>query len=203
MADHPDLKTLRRSGACLMAAAIHALWPQAAFGCGSTTGIGFFYDVDLPEPLKASDLELIERRIDEMRAVRLPFERLDLPIGDAIRLMERLGQTYKVELLRLLETGGRAAVAKAVGDAEAVGTCAEGDSALVTSLSDGRLRRSLRRAAAHAFRPSGPHPVAKHRRSLLAWRPRPPPAPAHPCALLFQPIGAGRRDRAPAGSGRA
>jgi threonyl-tRNA synthetase len=128
MADHPDLKTLRRSGACLMAAAIHASWPQAAFGCGSTTGIGFFYDVDLPEPLKASDLELIERRIDEMRRSNLLFERLDLPLDDAIRLMERLGQAYKVEFLQLRETGGRAAVAKAVGDAEAVGACAEGDS---------------------------------------------------------------------------
>jgi threonyl-tRNA synthetase len=132
MADHPDLKTLRRSGACLMAAAIQASWPQAAFGCGSTTGIGFCYDVDLPEPLKASDLELIERRIDEMRQSNLRFERLEMPIDDAIRLMERLGQTYKVELLRLLESGGGAAVAKAVGDTEAVGACAEADSALVT-----------------------------------------------------------------------
>jgi threonyl-tRNA synthetase len=97
MADHPQIKTLRRSGARLMAAAIHALWPQAAFGCGSITEIGFFYDVDLQEPLKASDLELIERRIDEMRELHLPFERVDLPIDEAIKLMERLGQTHKVE----------------------------------------------------------------------------------------------------------
>jgi threonyl-tRNA synthetase len=131
MADYPDLKTLRRSGACLMAAAIRSSWPQAAFGCGSVTEIGFFYDVDLPEPLKASDLALIERRIGEMRELNLPFERVDVPIDDAIRLMERLGQTYKVELLQLLKAGGSAAVANAVGEEEAVGVCAEGGSALV------------------------------------------------------------------------
>jgi threonyl-tRNA synthetase len=130
MADYPDLKMLRRSGAYLMAAAIRSSWPQAAFGCGSATETGFFYDVDLPEPLKASDLELIERRIDEIRELNLRFERLDVPVDDAIRLMERLCQTYKVELLQLLKVGGSAA--KAVGDGEAVEVWADGGSALVT-----------------------------------------------------------------------
>jgi threonyl-tRNA synthetase len=131
MADHPEIKTLRRSGACLMAAAVHASWPQAAFGCGSVTEIGFFYDVDLQEPLKASDLELIERRIDEMRELNLPFEQVDVPIDDAIRLMEQRGQTYKVELLQLLKNGDNAAVAQAVGDEDALGLCVKGGSALV------------------------------------------------------------------------
>src|SRR5450432_227483 len=80
MADHPDLKVLRRSGACLIAAAIHSLWPQAVFGCGSATEIGFYRDVEMPEPLKASDLELVERRIDEMRELNLRFERVEVPV---------------------------------------------------------------------------------------------------------------------------
>ena len=115
-----------------MAAAIHSSWRQAAFGCASATEIGFFYDVDLPEPLKLSDLELIERRIDEMRELNLPFERADVPIDEAIRLMERLGQPYKVELLQLLKMGGSAAVAKVAGEEDAVEIRAEGGSALVT-----------------------------------------------------------------------
>ena len=131
MADDQDFEILRRSGACLMAAAIHASWPQAAFGCGSATEVGFFCDVDLPEPLKASDLELIERRIDEMRALNLPFERFDMPIGDAIGLMEQLGQPYKVELLQLLKTQGSAVLAKAVGDEDVAEVCAEGGNAPV------------------------------------------------------------------------
>lgn len=132
MAEHPDLKTLRRSGAYLMAAAIQASWPQAAFGSGSITEIGFFYDVDLPEPLKASDLELIERRIAEMRESNLLFERVEVPIDDAIRLMDRLRQPYKVELLQLLKMGGSAIAAKAAGDEEAIELREEGGEALVT-----------------------------------------------------------------------
>jgi threonyl-tRNA synthetase len=131
MAPYPHIETMRRSGAYLMAAAIHSLWPQAAFGSKSVTEIGFFCDVDLPTPLKASDLELIEHRIDELRDSHLPFERQDVPIDEAISLMERLGQPYKVELLQLLKMDGGAAAAKAVRDENAVDGRAESKCAVV------------------------------------------------------------------------
>jgi len=125
------IEKLRHSGAHVMAAAIQSLWPQAAFGCGSPTDVGFFCDVGLPTPLKASDLELVERRIDELRESQLPFEHEHVSIEDAISLMQRLSQPYKVELLQLLKIDGRAAVMKAVGW-HAVEVSAEGGRALVT-----------------------------------------------------------------------
>jgi threonyl-tRNA synthetase len=115
-----------------MAAAIQSLWPQAAFGCGSVTEVGFFCDVDVSTPLKSSDLVLVERRIDELREAHLPFEREEMPIEDAISLMQRLGQSYKVELLNLLKMGGESAVTKAVGGWHAVEVNAEGGRVLVT-----------------------------------------------------------------------
>jgi threonyl-tRNA synthetase len=126
------IETVRRSGAHLTAAAIKSLWPQAAFGCGLVTEVGFFCDVDLPTALKASDLGLVERRIGQLRDSHLPFEREDVPIDDAISLMQRLDQPYKVEILQLLKTDGADAVTKAVGGRHVVEAIAKGGRNLVT-----------------------------------------------------------------------
>lgn len=80
---------------------------------------------------EASDLELVERRIDELRVSQLPFEHEHVSIEDAISLMQRLSQPYKVELLQLLKSDGRAAVTKAVGW-HVVEVGAEGGRAMVT-----------------------------------------------------------------------
>jgi threonyl-tRNA synthetase len=123
---------LRRSAALLTAAAIKSLWPRVAFGCGSLTETGFFCDVDLSTPLKSSDLGLIERRIGQLRDSHLTFEREDVPIDDAISLMQRLGQPCKVEFLKLLTTDSPELVTKAVGAYHAVELGAQGGRALVT-----------------------------------------------------------------------
>jgi threonyl-tRNA synthetase len=104
-----------------MAAAIHQLWPQAKFGVGPAIDNGFFYDVELPETLKLEDLEKIELAMRQLKNKKVPFERIELPIDDAIALMDKLGQRYKVELLGLLKERGSTAVAKDTGDDDAVG----------------------------------------------------------------------------------
>jgi threonyl-tRNA synthetase len=128
-----ELERMRHSAAHLMAAAVHAIWPGARFGVGPAVENGFYYDLDLPESLTQKDLERIEKKMRELKNKNLPYERVEMPVDDAIAEMERLGQTYKVELLKLLKEKGSTAVARETGDDDAVGA-SENGGALTISL---------------------------------------------------------------------
>src|SRR5215469_269535 len=125
------LHRMRHSCAHVMAAAVHALWPNARFGVGPAIANGFFYDIALDHELKLEDLPRIEEKMREIKKAKLPFERIELPIDDAIEFMAKHGQPFKVELLNLLKTQGSTAVARETGDEDAVDASASG----VTSVS--------------------------------------------------------------------
>lgn len=127
----PDVYAMRHSCAHLMAAAIRELYPEAKFGVGPPTATGFYYDIDLPEPLKLDDLQKIEQMMRKLRKKKLRFDRRELPIEDAIGFMREHHQDYKVELLQLLRDRGTTAIAKETGDDTAV----DGDQSGVDSVS--------------------------------------------------------------------
>jgi len=112
------IETIRHSTAHLMAAAINRLYEGVRFGVGPAIKNGFYYDVRLPdgETLTEDDLIKIEKEMQRMKQEKIPYERSELPIDDAIKLMRDKGQTYKVELLELLKTKGTTAVSKPVDD---------------------------------------------------------------------------------------
>ncbi|GGE47132.1 threonine--tRNA ligase [Marinicauda pacifica] len=114
------IDTKRHSAAHLMAAAVKDIWPNARFGVGPATATGFFYDIALDETLTPDDLQTIEKRMKEMRKKKLPFERVDLPVEQAIGYMKEQGQDFKVELLELLRDKGSTAIAKETGDESVV-----------------------------------------------------------------------------------
>ena len=60
------LSTLRHSVAHLMASAVQKLHPGVQFGFGPSIEHGFYYDLDLPEPLTEKELSKIEK---EMRRI--------------------------------------------------------------------------------------------------------------------------------------
>jgi threonyl-tRNA synthetase len=102
----PSIEIQRHSCAHVMAAAIYSLWPNSRFGVGPITEDGFYYDIELEFPLKESDLELIQDRMEELKKAYIPFERLEWPIDQAISYMEKHDQAYKVELMELLKKKG-------------------------------------------------------------------------------------------------
>jgi threonyl-tRNA synthetase len=116
-----DTERMRHSAAHLMAAAVQAIWPDAKFGVGPAIKNGFYYDLGLPVALTPADLTKIEQKMRELKNKKLPFERVELPVDEAIEEMRRLGQSYKVELLALLKERGTTAVVEETGDADAVG----------------------------------------------------------------------------------
>jgi threonyl-tRNA synthetase len=129
-----ELERMRHSTSHLMAAAVQAIWPDAKFGVGPAIENGFFYDIDLPISLTPKDLERIDQKMREIKNKKVPFERVEMPIDDAISEMERRDQKYKVELLKLLKEKGSTAVARETGDDDAVGTMEETTGVLKVSL---------------------------------------------------------------------
>ncbi|HEU5298022.1 MAG TPA: threonine--tRNA ligase [bacterium] len=88
------------SSSHLMAQAVKELFPEAKLAIGPPIEQGFYYDIDIGRPFGPEDLERIEARMRELAAKDQPIERVELPRDEAIRMYERSGEKYKVELLR-------------------------------------------------------------------------------------------------------
>ena len=69
------LALVRHSTAHLLAAAVTSLFPGAQCGIGPATDEGFFYDFVVERPFLPEDLERIEKKMRELAADDLPYER--------------------------------------------------------------------------------------------------------------------------------
>ncbi len=100
--DPEGLEVYRHSAAHLMAQAVKRLYPDVKLGIGPVIENGFYYDMDLPQPLTADDLPRIEQ---EMRAIAKedhPIKRRVVSREEALRIYEEIGDTLKLELIREL-----------------------------------------------------------------------------------------------------
>lgn len=101
-----DVETMRHSAAHVMAAAVERLFPGTKLGVGPTVEHGFYYDMDVPQPLTPDDLGRIEEEMRRIVQAQEPFIREEEPMDQAIERFRALGQDYKVELLRDLRERG-------------------------------------------------------------------------------------------------
>jgi len=109
-ADFDAVDAMRHSTAHVLAAAVMEMFPDAKLGVGPVIEHGFFYDVKVPKPLLALDLQKLEARMAKIVQRGPEFVREEMPIDDAIALFKSMGQDYKVELLNDLKTRGTTAV---------------------------------------------------------------------------------------------
>ncbi|MEO8096328.1 MAG: threonine--tRNA ligase [Acidobacteriota bacterium] len=73
---NPDaLEVYRHSTAHLLAAAVLELFPETKLGIGPPIDTGFYYDFQRPEAFTPDDLEKIEKKMWEIQARDLPYER--------------------------------------------------------------------------------------------------------------------------------
>ena len=93
------LPLYRHSTAHLMAAAVTNLFPGAQCGIGPATDEGFFYDFIVDRPFVPEDLEVIERKMKELSAADLPYERQMWPRDEAKRFFAQKGEPLKVQLI--------------------------------------------------------------------------------------------------------
>ena len=94
---------LRHSTAHVMAQAVKTIFPTAKCWVGPATKDGFYYDFDFKTPITNADLVVIE---DEMnKIIKADFEIIwrQIPKAEAIGIMKRAGEPYKVELIESFE----------------------------------------------------------------------------------------------------
>lgn len=83
-----------------MAQAVKELWPDTKLGIGPSIEDGFYYDFDKKEPFTPEDLEKVESRMQEIIKSNLAFKREELNKSEAVKLFEKAGETYKLDLLK-------------------------------------------------------------------------------------------------------
>jgi len=97
------LEVLRHSTSHLMAQAITRLYPDAKFGVGPAIKDGFYYDILTSKSITEDDLPAIENEMKKIVLENLKIERDVIKKSDAIELFKKLGQKYKIELLKEIQ----------------------------------------------------------------------------------------------------
>lgn len=105
MMEKKDLQTLRHSASHVMAQAVKRLYPDCKLAIGPAIDNGFYYDFDSQVPFTSEDLVKIETEMKKIVKENLKIRRFELPRDEAIALMEKRGEPYKVELISDIPDG--------------------------------------------------------------------------------------------------
>ncbi|MEK7993009.1 MAG: TGS domain-containing protein, partial [Planctomycetota bacterium] len=89
------LEVVRHSCAHIMAEAICSIWPATKLVYGPTVEDGFYYDVDLDEPIRPGDFDRIDRKMAEIIGADRPFARREMTRAEALEKMA--GDKYKTD----------------------------------------------------------------------------------------------------------
>jgi len=103
--DEKGLAALRHSASHVMAQAVKRLYPGAKLAIGPSIADGFYYDVDFENPITAEDLGKIEGEMKKIVKEGLAIQRFTLPREEALELMKKMEEPYKVELIEDLPEG--------------------------------------------------------------------------------------------------
>ena len=95
--DAEALGVLRHSCAHIMARAVMRLFDGVQLAFGPTIDGGFYYDFDLEHSLTEDDFASIEKEMAKIVKLDEPFERLEEPRDDALKICRDLEQQYKIE----------------------------------------------------------------------------------------------------------
>ena len=98
--DDDGKRTLRHTASHVLAQAVKRLYPEAKLAIGPAIDNGFYYDFDVDVPFTPDVLEKIEGEMKKIVKEALPLERYELDPDDAIAMMEKKGEPYKVELIK-------------------------------------------------------------------------------------------------------
>jgi len=93
--DDEGLELMRHSCAHVMAEAICSIWPETKLVYGPTVEDGFYYDVDLDEPIRPDDFERIKQKMAEIVKAGKPFVRKEMSKAEAIEKL--VGDKYKTD----------------------------------------------------------------------------------------------------------
>jgi len=107
--NHP-LYPLRHSLAHVLAQAVLEVRPSAKLAFGPPIDTGCYYDFLFESPLTPDDFEDLEKRMRRIIAEKQPFERSELPCGEAVQMLEQSAQPFKVEYCKELASEGETSI---------------------------------------------------------------------------------------------
>lgn len=93
--DKEGLEIMRHTCAHVMAEAICSIWPATKLVYGPTVENGFYYDIDLDEPLRPTDFEKIEQKMAEIIKANKPVIRKEMTREQALAKLS--GDIYKTD----------------------------------------------------------------------------------------------------------
>jgi len=100
------LEMARHDAAHVMASVVQKLYPGTQVTIGPAIEDGFYYDFARETPFTPEDLEKIEKAVGDAIAADLPFVRDEISMDEALALFERLGEKYKVEIVKDIAARG-------------------------------------------------------------------------------------------------
>lgn len=84
----------------IMAQAVKRLYPDVKLTIGPSIDNGFYYDFDVEKPFTAENLEKIEAEMKKIVKEGLELEKFELPVDEALALMQEKDEPYKLELIK-------------------------------------------------------------------------------------------------------
>ncbi len=103
--DKEGLEVYRHTCSHVLAQALKTIYPTCKLAIGPVIENGFYYDVDFKTPITMEDFAKIEAEMKKIIKSNLPIERFTLPREEAIALMSKYHEKYKVELIQDLPEG--------------------------------------------------------------------------------------------------
>jgi threonyl-tRNA synthetase len=101
--DERALELIRHDCAHVLAEAVQELWPDTKVTIGPVIENGFYYDFDREEPFTPEDLAGIEKKMRQIIARNDPFAKEVWSRDEAKAYFEKVGESYKVELVDAID----------------------------------------------------------------------------------------------------
>ncbi|MDF2633253.1 MAG: Threonyl-tRNA synthetase [Pelosinus sp.] len=90
----------RHTSSHILAQAVKRLFSNVKIAIGPAIANGFYYDFDVATAFTPEDLEKIQAEMEKIVKEDFPIERMEVSRDEAIGIFEKLGEDYKVELIR-------------------------------------------------------------------------------------------------------
>lgn len=104
--DAPEsLDIMRHTATHVMAQAVKRIYKNVNLGVGPVIEDGFYYDMDLPNPLSKEDLAQIEKEMQKIIEENLEIKREVRSRDEAIALFKEIGDPLKLELIEAIPEG--------------------------------------------------------------------------------------------------
>ena len=101
--DDPEgARVFRHTASHILAQAVKRLYPEVKLTIGPAIDDGFYYDFDADFSFTGEILSKLEAEMKKIVKENLRIERFELPRAEAVALMEKAGEPYKVELIEAL-----------------------------------------------------------------------------------------------------